>query len=185
LATPWDGRYFANLGEVIGDTSVTVVIPNTAFHLMPPEGIRALTKEQISVEIGNLPDGTLFPHIAIPPNGTALPLHVTQFRTRHSMFLPAKYVPLVLSTKGYTLKGVWDILTTAFQQDNVLDELEPIVDWLRAALTDSGTGVPSVGVALIAPPMDMDLYEHRSELICRLLPGLGNQTQQMLSPAIY
>jgi hypothetical protein len=87
--------------------------------------------------------------------------------------------------KGYTSKGAWDILVPAFQQDKALDELEPIVEWLRAALTDNGAGVPSVGVALLSPPMDMDLYEHRSELVRRLLPGLGNQTQQALSPAIY
>jgi hypothetical protein len=101
------------------------------------------------------------------------------------MFLPAKYVPLVLSTKGYTSKGIWDILIPAFQQDNVLDDLAPIVDWLRASLTNNGAGVPSVGVALFSPPMDMDLYEHRADLIRCLLPGLGDQTQQTLSPAIY
>jgi hypothetical protein len=184
-ATPWDDRYFATLGDVMGDVSVTVALPDTAFNLTPAAGIRAYTTERIVAGIANIPDGSLFPNIAPSRNGVSLPPNVTLIRARHCMYLPAKYVPLVLSTKGYTLKQAWEILIPAMQQDNALVEVEPIVTWLRAALMNNGTGVPSVGIALSSVTMDSDLYEHRYEIIRHLLPGLGNQSQQMLSPAIY
>ncbi len=47
------------------------------------------------------------------------------------MYLPAKYVPMLLDNKGYTPRQALTMLLQAFQDDNVLPEMEPTVTWLR------------------------------------------------------
>jgi hypothetical protein len=50
------------------------------------------------------------------------------------MYLPMKYAPLMLDTRGYTLQQAWVMLHQAFEQDNFLQTADHILTWLRVAL---------------------------------------------------
>ncbi len=55
-------------------------------------------------------------------------------RSRYIMYLPAKYAPLLLDNKGYTPKQAFQLLLQAFQDDEVVPDMEPLLNWLRLSL---------------------------------------------------
>jgi hypothetical protein len=90
------------------------------------------------------------------------------------MYLPAKYVPLLLDNKGYTPKQACQILTEAFTIDNVMESMEPLLHWLRISLhatNNNNTGPPAMLLTLTAPFLDDDLISHREPLLRQALPG--------------
>jgi hypothetical protein len=95
------------------------------------------------------------------------------------MYLPAKYVSLMLTPAGYTLQQTWEILYTALVDGNDLQTCQPLISWLRAATT--GTAVPGnanetgpsrLVVALTSPLADATLLLHHSKILGQALPAL-------------
>jgi hypothetical protein len=90
------------------------------------------------------------------------------------MYLPLKYVPLLLDNKGYSPQQAWQILSQAFQDDNFLQE--PILTWLHASLhatQANNRGPPTTSLGITAPFLDEDLINHREPVLSTVLPGLG------------
>ena len=171
--TPWDNNLYAFLGEVTQGTVTTVVFPNTAFNVI--EHIRARTTEFIlqNLEAVNGTEG--FP--PVPQNDP----QVTDIATRYIMYLPARYVSLMLDSSGYTIQEAWNILYTALLQNNDLENCTALVNWLRASssnvqlLNPQGQpmlGPPITAVSIIAPAADRDLISHRAQMLHLALPGL-------------
>lgn len=48
-------------------------------------------------------------------------------KTRFLMYLPSRYVPLLLANTGYTPKQAFDILLQVFWDDNVIQEMKLII----------------------------------------------------------
>jgi hypothetical protein len=95
------------------------------------------------------------------------------------MYLPSRYVPLLLANKGYTPKQAFDILLQVFQDDNVIQEMELIIMWLRISLHASlatNCGPPTTTIVLTAPFLDEDLVQHRAPLLNSVLPGRGDHS---------
>jgi len=93
--TPWDNCIFGFLGDVLKNTTASVIIPNTAFSIV--QGLE-YNEAQFTAELSLLPQGDLFPRLAAN-NQDGVPIH-----THYLMFIPTKYAPLLLDNKGYTLQ---------------------------------------------------------------------------------
>jgi hypothetical protein len=98
--------------------------------------------------------------------------------TRTFMYLPARYVPLLLNASGYSLRTTWELLYPAIAEANDLINCQTLLNWLQAATTGTRIGNgqdfgPSrLVVDLIAPLADATLLQHRSKLLNQVLPGL-------------
>jgi hypothetical protein len=168
--TPWDGQGFGFLGEVTQAMVTTVTFPGTAFHAIMNS--RCKTSDYIVTHLDEIGARGLPPSQANDPESTLV-------STRQFMYLPAKYVPLMLSPSGYTLRQAWDLLYPVLVDTNALADCQPLVTWLRASTT--GTTVPNnankVGpsrltVDLQPPLADTALLLHRSKILNQALPAL-------------
>lgn len=165
--SPWDNRLFAFLGELIRDNPMTVAFPASGFELVP-NNVWIWNDATLTVELQNLADAQLF------PKQNANAANSIARRTRRLMYLPSKYVPLLLNNKGYTPKQAYEILLQAFTDDNVLHDVDPILAWLRISLhatNNNNTGPPATSVTLTAPFLDEDLILHRDPVLNHVLPG--------------
>jgi hypothetical protein len=93
--TPWDNCIFGFLGDVLKNTTASVIIPNTAFSIV--QGLE-YNEAQFTAELSLLPQGDLFPRLAAN-NQDGVPI-----LTHYLMFIPTEYAPLLLDNKGYTLQ---------------------------------------------------------------------------------
>ena len=101
---------------------------------------------------------------------------ITAIRTRKLMYLPPKYIHLVLE-RHLTPRQAWEIIGGAVRQEpqQVQQHLKPILDWLTGACTKfANTDVPIV--RLPPPPAPVPyttgLQDHHSDLVNRDLPNL-------------
>ncbi len=168
--TPWDGQGFGFLGEVTQAMVTTVTFPGTAFRAIMNS--RCKTSDYIVTHLDEIGAKGLPPSQANDPESTLI-------NTRQFMYLPAKYVPLMLNPSGYTLRQAWDLLYPALVDTNALADCQPLITWLRAATT--GTTVPNnaneVGpsrlIVDLKPPLaDTALLVHRSKILNQALPAL-------------
>lgn len=165
--SPWDNRLFAFLGELIRDNPMTVAFPASGFELVT-NNIWIWDDATFQTELPNLQEAQLF------PKQNANAANTVAKRTRRLMYLPSKYVPLLLDNKGYHPKQAFNLLTQAFLDDNVFDTMEPIVTWLRISLhatNNNNTGPPATSITLTAPFLDEDLILHRDPVLNQSLPG--------------
>jgi hypothetical protein len=97
---------------------------------------------------------------------------------RNYVFLPAVYIPLVLNSKGYTPKQLWEVLHPALVQRQELDVCLPLVQWMQAASMGTATlqplemGDPIITLPLTSPTADELLLAHRHAILHQALPGL-------------
>jgi hypothetical protein len=168
--TPWDGRGFASLGEVTGTTVTTVAFPDIAFR--PVMNTRAKTSDYIVTHLDELGRKGLAP-------AAANDVDSSNVNTRTFMYLPPRYVPLLLDASGYNLKSTWEILYPAIVDAHDLVNCQPLINWLRIAST--GTLLPGNGpdlgptklvIELVAPLADSVLLQHRAKILNQVLPGL-------------
>lgn len=90
------------------------------------------------------------------------------------MYLTAKYAALLLDNKGYTPKQAFQLLLQAFQDDQVIQDMEPILNWLHISLhatLATNRGPLSTNLTITAPFLDEDLLNHRDPLLMAILPG--------------
>jgi len=117
-------------------------------------------------ELLQTPQGELFPTLGANA-GIAL-------QTRYLMYLPSKYAPLLLSSKGYFVKEAYEILKAAFQADEFLGDAEPILHWLRVSMHSTRVNhrrPPVTSLALSSTFADDDLLDHRAPILNLMLPG--------------
>jgi hypothetical protein len=114
----------------------------------------------------------------------------TQVVTRTMMYLPARYVPLLLNPSGYSLRQAWKILYTAVVAANDAGPCTALINWLRVATMSAATandpvtlGPSRLSVTLQAPLADEQLITHRLRILKTVLPGLY-QPPQALEQAI-
>jgi hypothetical protein len=67
--TPWDNRIFCFLGDVMGDSALTVTIPNTSFNIMQ---YTTYTNARLSNELVRIGDNDLLPRLNAGAQDTAL-----------------------------------------------------------------------------------------------------------------
>jgi hypothetical protein len=163
--TPWDNQLFGCLGDQSQDTVATVMIPPTAFAIT--QDARVYTMEAIAGQVAQLDDQALLPRIGA--NGD----DVEQLRTRAMMYLPSRFAPVLLSSRGFTPKAAYGALMQAFAADQAAAiDLQPLLDWLRLTLHATGNdnaGPPVTSVALTLPLMDEDLTSHRVPIVQRFI----------------
>jgi hypothetical protein len=144
---------------------MTVIVPSTAFDLVPLTWVH--DGEALTQHLAVLPDSDLFQRLQ------ANSQHAEGLRTRHLMWLPPKYAPLLLDNKGYTPRQAYLVLHQAFQDDGILPDVAPILAWLRITLhaSTANNGSPKTAITLTAPFLDVDLLIHRAPLLQAALPG--------------
>lgn len=105
----WDGQCFAFMGDVVHGMISTVGFPTNSF-----EEVQVWTKtlENVMHNLNLLTVSPVFPP-SLPDPDDPDTIHIT---THRMMYLPAVYVPLLLSSSGYTICQVWDILYPAILQ---------------------------------------------------------------------
>jgi len=80
-------------------------------------------------------------------------------------------------------------LILALEQDNNLDNCEPLVDWMQVALTMT-PGQPmfdlpaNAALLLIAPVIDEDLVQHQEQFLASDLPGKNKDNHRGTNGAI-
>jgi len=120
--TPWDNNLYAFLGEVVQGHITMVAFPAMAFNVI--EDVPARTEDFILEHLPELNGLEIFPPI------TATEQHAAEVSTRYLMYLPDKFVPYLLDSRGYTIKQVWDILYPKLIEDDVLATATPLLAWL-------------------------------------------------------
>lgn len=128
--TPWDNNLYAFLGEVTQGMATTVAFPTTAFNEI--ENVCIRSADYILQNLGAIHGTEGFP--PVPPND---PL-TEEVSTRYLMYLPAKYVSLLLDASGYTIKQVWETLYPALIQNQDLPSCNALLTWLRASSSNVG-----------------------------------------------
>jgi hypothetical protein len=130
--SPWDGNSYAFLGEITQGVATTVNFPNTSFN--PVMNVRSKTSDYIVTHLDALGNKGLPPTQADEPDTELV-------STRRVIYLPARYVPLLLSPAGYTLRQTWDLLYPALVTNNDLVRCAALIKWLR--VITMGTPVPN------------------------------------------
>jgi hypothetical protein len=162
--TLWDDGIFGFMGDIISHHCTSVRLPPDVLTAIR---IQAYTSEYMRANLDNLDAATGI--FGIPPQGHAESSTIT---VRGIMVLPARYAPLLLNSRGYTPREVWELLLPLLEDDNLVEDCQPLVDWLRAATTASGID-PQTNRLLPAtfnlnfsgPPADEDLLLHHSRIM--------------------
>jgi hypothetical protein len=157
--TPCDDHGFGFFGEVVHGHNSVLFFPDNAFETVTTW---AKTSDYILQHLNDLQNDPAFPPDLPDPDDP----NISEVTTRHFMFLPHVYVPLVLSARGHTVKQLWEILYPAILQCNELIPCAPLIQWMRA--TASGTslanplqiGPPPTAIPLQIPPADETLLLH-------------------------
>jgi hypothetical protein len=95
------------------------------------------------------------------------------------MYLPAIYVPLLLSAGGYSIKQVWNLLPPAILQRQEMEICAPLLHWLQAASTGTPLqnplqmGAPAIATTMHAPPADETLLTHCHDILHQVIPHLA------------
>lgn len=166
----WDDRCFAFKGDVVQGMVSIVNFPEDAFDLVTE---RVKTLPYMVGHLAELDNIPLFPPLIVGENETE------EITTRKFMFLPAAYAPLLLQSRGYSIKEVWDVLYPALIQRDEVDICRPLLQWLQMSsssteLANPGAlGEPSNVITLTVPAADEQLLSHTHSVLHQALPGLS------------
>jgi hypothetical protein len=167
--TPWDNHIIGFLGNIVGDTALNVILPEEVFDVTAETLVYNL--DTLTQELPGLDNAALFPRVRANAN------NAVSRRSHFLAYLPPRFASLVVDNKGYTVKQIWTVLTQCFQDENCVDQMSPIDQWLRLTLHATGqndTGPPATHLALESPFLDQDLVNHRLPF-CNVLRGLQPQ----------
>ena len=168
--TPWDGKVFAFVGDVSHNTATTVQLPDNAFRAFI--NVRVKTTDYMVTHLDELTD-LGFPVV----QGNDPESEVVS--TRQMMYLPARYVPLLLDSAGYSIRDVWEILYPALVNDGNLASCATLVKWLRVASTRSQAGQSIAAQDMEVPLVDGNLASHRMGLLKQALPALFQPAESL------
>lgn len=143
-ATPFDDQGHAFLGDLInGQAPPSIIIEPTAFHTVP--AVRVLTAAALDQAIAAHPDREMFgPYDATDADTETI-------RTRRMMLIPSKYLPMVLD-EGITPKQAWLRIRGSMVAHGDADSCQPLIDWLRVALTSHQQDNQPSRLVMTPPP---------------------------------
>jgi hypothetical protein len=146
----------------------TIQLPATLFQTV--HNVRVKTSDYMVAHLNEMTD------YGLPPGRNEDDAESTLVTTRQVMYLPMKYVPLLLNPAGYTLQEVWGLLYPALVEADDLQNCRTLLNWLRVASTDNpgqNPAAPSTVVLdLTIPLVDDMLITHRTNLLKQVLPAL-------------
>jgi hypothetical protein len=154
--TPWDNRIIGFLGDVVGDTALNIMLPEEIFD--ETSETLVYNMDTLNQDFPGLDMNSLFPRVHANAN------NATPLRSRFLAYLPIRFASLILDNKGYSVKRVCAMLIQRFQDDNCLDQMGPLIQWLRLTFHATGqndTGSPVTHLELVSPFLDQDLANHR------------------------
>jgi hypothetical protein len=168
--TGWDNLCFAFLGELVQGTITNVLFPEDAFTTAM---LCIPSIEYIQQHLEDLMDAPYFPPMDDDdPNST-------QVTIRKFMYLPAVYVPLLISSSSYSLKEVWTRLYPALMQRQEVEICTPLLHWLQAASIGTTPAAPNqimmpphFAMNICAPAADELLLNHHLSVLNQFLPDL-------------
>jgi hypothetical protein len=134
---------------------------------------RAVQVSKLNAQVGTLMniDVDTLPTVA---NGADVATY-DEVRTRHSMYVPGKYLPLLLARRMTPKEALLAINAEAVSQGEQ-DALGPLVDWLRVAVTrtaidDTTTSLVACMLPQTIPIMDSEFAEKQRVMAERDLPA--------------
>lgn len=154
--TPWDNRIVGFLGDIVGDAVLNVLVPETIFDETPETSVYNM--ETLTNDLPALAEDALFPRVR------ANAANAVTRQSRYLTYLPTRFASMILDNKGYSAKRIWTILVQRFQDDDCLDQMAPLIQWLRLSLHATGqndTGPPVTNLDIVSPFLDQDLANHR------------------------
>ena len=165
-ASPWDDQMFVTKGELFENTPTTTFWLPEYFHQLQAQHLVAMAATLTTALAANPALETTGPY-ANGDQGTEL------VRVRRAMFLPPKYVLMMLDP--LTPRQAWERLYAQIEVDQKVQECAPLLQWLSLALTVPAVGDPSVlGIAApLAPVADHVLLEHRRSILVQDFPELN------------
>jgi hypothetical protein len=168
--TGWDKLCFAFLGELVQGTIMNILFPEDAFTTAT---LRVPSIEYIQQHLDDLMEKPYFPPMDDHDDNS------TQVTTRKLMYLPAVYVPLLISSSGYSLKEVWTRLYPALVQRQEVEICLPLLQWLQAASMGTAHDAPDQHVApphfalnICTPAAHELLLNHHLSVLNQFLPDL-------------
>ena len=172
----WDEQVFAFRGDLMPGNYITMIqFTETLFDRTTVQTVPTLAA--MDGLVASLPADQYY--IPAPEPHAA---DTEEIRTRNVVQVPYPYIPLVLQRQG-TPKEYWLELAGAIRNDGREQDLKPVLDWLRVALTQSRDEddveppencmgerndiMPALAID------DVELQTHRWDTLCRDLPGLN------------
>jgi hypothetical protein len=181
----WHQRFFAFTGDVFENQMPQTIIGATrALETMRTTKVAKLTDQVAALMNDNV--------LTLPPMGTAATAGTyDEIVTRYSMYVPGKYLPLLLSRRMSPKEALLSINAEAVTQ-NEQDLLRPLIDWLRVAVTRSSVDDTAFSVvAQTYPPniplADAEFSSKQKTMAERDLPGWNPTnvaSQQAGKPAV-
>jgi len=174
--TEWDDLSFAFLGNIVQGLVSIVLFLDDAFNslVIPVRTVDYMLQHQ-----DKLTNHFVFPPVLQDEDDYELIV------TRSFMYLPAVYVPLMLNSRGYKAKQMWEILYPAIIQRQEQDICKLLIQWLQVA----STGIAQVNPLEVGPPLislvlnallaDETLLTHRHAFLHIALPGLSAPPQAL------
>jgi hypothetical protein len=145
-------------------------LPVTAFHTVA--NVLAYTMDYMVTHLVDL-ENTGFP---VVPTDNEDADHVS---TRHLMYLPARYVALLLNLSSYDLQQVWNILYPVIMDADDPVTCAPLLKWLRAVLSQTAAGPSPVAIELSVPLADAALINLCMVLLHQVLPALHQPAKSL------
>ena len=171
-AEPWDGTDVGVVDDLVHDQFNLIPFPSSNFDLTP-NAVMGGTK-YVPTSAALLQYITANPGAFSHPYLDANAPHADQVRVRQATHIPFAYVPIFLGRKLTPFQGFAQLHHSA-QTANQLGDLEPLLDFLRAACMASSQAVPISVVAQAWPhlpqPATPRLLQLFSGLVKADLPG--------------
>jgi hypothetical protein len=158
IPTEWDDQIYAFAGDVDDGDITTIAFEEDCFATA--RGV-LYTNASSSINCmdelwGAEPDDELLGPFE---DEDAL---ISAARTRHIMYVPPKYVPIVPSRR-LTPKELWFELVGTIRADGAEEDCEELVEWCKLTSTREGDTLPSalLMTAPVIPLSDRKLKAHR------------------------
>jgi hypothetical protein len=172
--TEWDGLPFSFVNDVTDDGAITsVAFPTDAFDLTRGDNYTTVpaTFARVNELLVAEPSAELLGPLASTDTNTV------QIRTRYMMYVPPKYIPLVLDRR-LTPKQLWTDLVGTMDTNDDLDVYEELVQWALLCLVRPAANRPPSTLLdrPTVPLADAALLRHRRGYLLRQLPSLAPST---------
>ena len=168
LPTEWDDLMFVTKGDLYQNMPTTTFWLSDYFRQIPNQ-LRVATSATIEAALAADPNLQILGPYNAQDAGTTL------IRCRRSIYLPPKYVPLMI-TGPVTPRLAWEMLRGQIVIDGIEEDCKPLIQWLQLALTGQ-VNDPNLSVLdtvhPTAPVADATLMEHRRRILIQDFPALG------------
>ena len=182
-ATRWDNLNFAISGDIVRGQCAPVALGAQWFY-QTANNLHAPTEAAVEAAIvANTNDDLVVGPYNADDAGTEI------VRVRNVVYLPSPYIPIFLENRMLP-KEAYLRVSQAMAADGVDGDCEPVLKWLRLAMTKNGHNDFSVlrQDRTTLPPPDSDLISFLMDLVERDLPGLsaasGNAGASLVASSI-